>query len=567
MPGGGGVAMTMSTSRGPELNDLASGPSGAARLADAIVDAGVEVVFGLPGVQNLAAWPALEARGVRVIGVRHEQAAGYAADGFARATGGCGVALTTTGPGAANVVAATGEAWASGIPMVVIATDIPARLRLPGRYRGVLHECTDQASLFAAVTKARFVVQEPERIYDVVRRAITTAVEAPARPVYVEIPSDFLRQPTGTLAVAIDEGPVGDRSPDPVALREAASILVAARRPLVWAGGGVASSGAEASVSEVAVRLGAPVLSTYAGRGVAVGAGDLDIQIAPHFEQIGRLWDAADVVLAVGSGFDGMMTQNWAMPQPAHLIVVNPDLRQPTTNYVSAVAIEADAEVTLSALCDLLSPASRSPWAPSAPTLRAAVLEQVTVDNPRELAFVDAVGSALPEGTPLFLDLCIAAYWLASLHPASRARQMAYPMGWGTLGYALQAAIGAGSVDGQRPVVVTGDGGVLFGIGELATLAQEQLPVTVVIVDDAAYGMLLYDQVHLGDKPTGVDLRSPDFVAVARGFGLRARQVRLDELSAVIADGVASGEPNVIVLKERFVPPPTVSVRWYRELH
>src|SRR6185503_15682518 len=144
--------------------------TGAQLLVAGLEAAGVDVVFGLPGVHNLAAWEALRESPIRLIGVRHEQAAVYAADGFARATGQLGVALVTTGPGAANTLAATGEAWASGSPVLIVATDIPTTLRRPGQYRGVLHECTDQAAMFAPVTKAQFAWPD-------VSEAISTALE------------------------------------------------------------------------------------------------------------------------------------------------------------------------------------------------------------------------------------------------------------------------------------------------------------------------------------------------------------------------------------------------------
>ncbi|HEU4978986.1 MAG TPA: thiamine pyrophosphate-binding protein, partial [Solirubrobacteraceae bacterium] len=156
--------------------------TGAEVLVKGLEDAGVEVVFGLPGVHNLAAWEALRRSPIRLVGVRHEQAAVYAADGFARATGRLGVALVTTGPGAANTLGATGEAWASRSPVMVIATDIPAALRRPGVNRGALHECSDQAGMFAPVTKARFAGPDPTL-------AIATALAAPTRPVYLEIPT------------------------------------------------------------------------------------------------------------------------------------------------------------------------------------------------------------------------------------------------------------------------------------------------------------------------------------------------------------------------------------------
>src|SRR5881398_2123837 len=162
--------------------------TGAQLLVAGLEAAGVEVVFGLPGVHNLAAWEALRTSPTRLIGVRHEQAAAYAADGYARATGRPGVALVTTGPGAANAVGATGEAWACGSSIVVIATDIPASLRRAGVYRGVLHETTDQAALFGPVTKAQLRVADPSLIEAMVGSALQIAQLPPSRPVYLELP-------------------------------------------------------------------------------------------------------------------------------------------------------------------------------------------------------------------------------------------------------------------------------------------------------------------------------------------------------------------------------------------
>src|SRR5689334_17590205 len=165
---------------------------GAQLLVAGLEAAGVEVVFGLPGVHNLPAWEALRRSPIRLIGVRHEQAAAYAADGYARATGRVGVALVTTGPGAANTLGAVGEAWASRSPVVVIATDVPSALRREGVHRGLLHEVPDQRAMFEPVTKATFRVEEAAEVGPRVAEALAAALAPPRRPVYVEIPTDLL---------------------------------------------------------------------------------------------------------------------------------------------------------------------------------------------------------------------------------------------------------------------------------------------------------------------------------------------------------------------------------------
>src|SRR3954470_8258444 len=202
-------------------------PSGAEVIVTALEDAGVEVCFGLPGVHNLALWEALRSSSIRLVGVRHEQAAAYAADGYARVTGRLGVALTTTGPGAANTLGAVGEAWASPSPILVVATDIPSTLRHAGAYRGVLHECADQAAMFAPVVKSVHVATRAEDVAACAAAAIESALAAPTRPTYLEIPTDLLRA----------EAPDTDVVSPPVALSPAdvdaaAALLADARRPL-----------------------------------------------------------------------------------------------------------------------------------------------------------------------------------------------------------------------------------------------------------------------------------------------------------------------------------------------
>ena len=206
--------------------------TGARAAVAALEDAGVEVAFGLPGVHNLALWRELNGSPIRLVGVRHEQTAAYAADGYTRASGRLGVALTTTGPGAANTLAAVGEAWASRQPVLVIATDIPSTARRPGVWRGVLHEATDQAAMFMPVVKEAIRVHSADEIGPAVARAIETALAPPSRPVYVEIPTDLLDAEAGVEGSDPSTGPsTTSKGSDPVprVTRSARSRARAAR--------------------------------------------------------------------------------------------------------------------------------------------------------------------------------------------------------------------------------------------------------------------------------------------------------------------------------------------------
>jgi thiamine pyrophosphate-dependent acetolactate synthase large subunit-like protein len=541
--------------------------TGGELLVRGLEAAGVQVVFGLPGVHNLPAWKAFAASSIRLVGVRHEQAAVYAADGYARATGRLGVAITTTGPGAANTLGAVGEAWASGSPVLIIATDIPRSLRREGVYRGVLHECTDQAGMFAPVVKATMRVLEPVEVRAAVQIAAFQALDAPARPVYLEVPTDTLAADVPGTHLQADVTDDRLRVPSPDELDAAAAVIEAAERPLLWVGGGAVRAQAGPEVAMLAERLAAPVITTYQARGLLGADHPCATDLPPHVPEVGELWDEADVVVAVGTDFDGMMTQNWLQPAPPRLVTVNVDPVDAAKSYPVEVNLVGDATRTVGALLQ------RVPERAGLEALherllerRAAVRERLRAEHPAELAFLDAFAAAVGDAV-VVADMCIPGYWLGAFHPVPRPRALAYPVGWGTLGFGFPAALGP-ALAGIGPVVsVSGDGGFLFACGELATVAQERIPLTAVIVDDGGYGMLRYDQVHAGDPTFGVDLHAPDFVALARSFGVEAEAVDGlgADFGAALARHVAMDAPSVLVASARLDPPPTTSPRWYRK--
>ena len=530
-------------------------PTGGDALVAALERAGVEVVFGLPGVHNLAAWEALRRSPIRLVGVRHEQAAVYAADGYARATGRVGVALVTTGPGAANTLGATGEAWASRSPVVVIATDIPTALKRPGVVGGALHEAADQRALFATLTKATFRCEDPADV----ERAIGVALEAPRRPVFVEIPTD-------RLSATGPRWDVGEFAPDvveeePEGVGDALELLASTWKPLVWAGGGALDAGPE--VAELARRLGAPVLTTYGARGLLGREDPRAVNLPPHLPAVGELWDEADVLIAIGSDLDGMNTMNWRLPRPPKVIALNVDRADASKNYMPDVVVEGDAALGARALALGLAPTDAPVWADLTTTRRRA-RGAVRGDHPHEVIFLEAFARVVPPEVTVVADMCIPGYWLAAMYAPAGPRRFQYPMGWGTLGYAFPAALGA-AVAGPA-LSVSGDGGFLFACGELATAKQEGLPLTALVVDDGGYGMLRFDQRNSGAEPYGVDLATPDFVTLAGAFGIRATAVDglSDDFARELAAHLADPEPTLLVAKAALTPPPTTSPRWHR---
>ncbi|MBE2319273.1 thiamine pyrophosphate-binding protein [Solirubrobacter sp. CPCC 204708] len=526
--------------------------TGAQVIVEELERAGVDVCFGLPGVHNLALWAALRESSIRLVGVRHEQAAAYAADGYARATGRLGVAITTTGPGAANTLGAVGEAWASRSPILVIATDIPSGLRRPGEYRGVLHETDGQAAMFAPVVKSVHLGCSAGEVANATAAAVRSATSAPTRPAYLEIATDLLAAevPEGDpLAVALAE--------DAYDLSSVVAALDGARRPLIWAGGGARD--AAGAVRALAEKLAAPVLTTYGAAGVLPPGHPNLVGLPPHVEAAGRLWDEADVIVAIGSDLDGVQTQNFAQPQPETLIAIS--LEEPT-NYRADVFVPGDAAVAAQ-LAEQVKPRE------GALELAAARAQACTGLDAAALRFLDAMRFAVPAEANIVVDMCIPGYWMAGFFTPAAPRRLQVPLGWGTLGYAFPAGLGAALAGTGPTVSLSGDGGFLFAAGELATMAQEQIPLTAVIVDDGGYGMLRYDQVRAGTETFGVDLHTPDFEAMAASFGVWAETVfgLEDDFGEALARHVDTGQPSVLVAKTPtpLVPPPNTSPNWYRK--
>jgi acetolactate synthase-1/2/3 large subunit len=541
--------------------------TGAAAAVAALERTGVDVAFGLPGVHNLALWRELGASPIRLVGVRHEQTAAYAADGYARASGRLGVALTTTGPGAANTLAAVGEAWASRQPIVVIATDIPARLRRPGVWRGVLHEATDQAAMFEPVVKRTFQAREAGEVGALVAAAAREAMTPPRRPVYVEVPTDLLGAEAD--GEAADAAPLPQPpAPDAEHLSHAVELLDRARRPLIWAGGGALQADAGEAIAALAERLVAPVILTYSAHGLLPPGHPCLVDASPHVEGVGGLWDESDLVIAIGSDLDGMMTLGWKQPQPPHLIAVNIDPADAAKNYLPDLLLEADAAAGAAALADRISErGGLEALAKRVKDLNAAVRAGLAETDPEALGFLEAVERALPDDAVVVCDMCIPGYWLGGFHRTPAPRKLAYPLGWGTLGCGFPQGLGAALAGSGPAVSVSGDGGFLYACGELATAAQERIPLTAIVVDDGGYGMLRFDQDLKGDPHDGVDLHTPDFAALARSFGVRADEVDGlgERFEGMLGHHLRLDEPTVLVAKAELRPPPNVSPRWYRK--
>lgn len=542
-----------------------TGPSVASAILELLGRHGISRAFGVPGVHNLAFWDTNSSDVPRIVGVRHEQSAGYAADGLYRASGQPTLALLTSGPGAANVLGAFGEAFVSGSPVIAIASEPSHALRSSAGPRGLLHEMADQGAMFAAFGAPSRTARTRQEAMASTVLALRDAWGPPPTASYVGIPSDVLGE---RWTAAIPHIP---RLPAPHVdahrVGQLAELIAAASRVLLWLGGGVVAAGVEVAAASLADRLGAPVVTSFAGRGL-LASNPLLVNAPVHEPEVSSVVGEADLLLILGSSFDGMNTMNWRLPLPLHraAITLGATIEQTIDLDVLISADLGPALVALIEALDDLGVRKRPPWVDVA-AIRPGIIERLRRDprTAEAISLVNAVDAHWPTDGVVVCDMAVAGYWYGGYSDQPRARRLQYPVGWGTLGYALPAAIGPASI-GLPTLAVCGDGGPMFALGELATYAQESLPITLLVVDDGGYGMLRFDQEAFGHPVRGVDLLTPEWHSLGAAFGITVETVAdASGIGPALASAAAAnrcGEPRIIVWPQRLFPPRTTSPRW-----
>jgi acetolactate synthase-1/2/3 large subunit len=525
----------------------------------ALEEAGITAAFGLPGVHALGLWNALSESGIRYVGFRHEQAAAHAADGYGRATGMPGVVLLSTGPGALNALSALAEAYVSSSPVLAISSAIPSSL--VGRGKGFLHEGKDLAPAFSAVTAFHGRAASVDEIPGLLKDALGATTHGRPRPALIEIPVDLLDQDLDANPALSAQRPPDMRLAE--GIDEAASLLSLAARPVIWAGGGVLTAKASAELREVAELLQAPVVTTFMGKGslpenhlLAIGA------LVRQPETVALLADA-DAMLALGTRFSSMATNRWQLQLPQQLIHVDVDPEELGRNYPVRLGIEADARMALAALRDALKTridAPRESRAAQAASVRGAAFERARREGPREMAFLEAVRSALDPEITTVHDMTIPSYWSWPFFEVTEPGTFHSPYGYASLGFSFPAAIGIAAADPSRPVVAfSGDGGFQYHERELSTVAQYDLPVVTIVFNDRAWGVLQSFAESRYGKTFGLKLPGPDFVALALAHGVPAdRTEDPDELEKMLRRAIESRGPHLIEVPSTWgLPPPS----------
>ncbi|MEW5505509.1 5-guanidino-2-oxopentanoate decarboxylase [Pseudomonas antarctica] len=500
-------------------------------LVNLLESYGVDQVFGIPGVHTVELYRGLARSSIRHVTPRHEQGAGFMADGYARTRGKPGVCFIITGPGMTNITTAMGQAYADSIPMLVISS-VQSRSQLGGG-RGKLHELANQSAMIAGVAAFSHTLMSAAELPGVLARAFALFQAGRPRPVHIEIPLDVLVENADAL-LGSEPVSVARAGAAPAAVKQMSQWLAAAKRPLILAGGGAIEAAAE--LTRLAERLGAPVALTINAKGMLPAAHPLLIGSTQTLVATRALVAEADVVLAIGTelaetDYDVTFAGGFEIPGTLLRIDIDPD--QTVRNYPPQIALVADAQIAAQALLAALDTqvsGDRAPdwgsarvarlWAELTPTWDAATRAQTL--------FLNTVLAQLP-GAVLVGDSTQPVYsgnlTLNLDHPR---RWFNSSTGYGTLGYALPAAIGAwlGRGDGQPVVCLIGDGGLQFSLPELASAVEARVPVIVLLWNNQGYEEIKKYMLNRAIEPVGVDIYTPDFIGVAKALGCAAESIQ-----------------------------------------
>ncbi len=534
--------------------------TGAEALVESLSREGVEVMFGIPGVQVMELVDTVfRGNKIRWITVRHEQATAYMALGYSRTTGKTGVAMVVPGPGALNASAAIGSAYAASTPLLLIAGQVD-RKNL-GRNRGLLHEVTEQLDIFRPITKWCHRVMQVDELPMTIQKALFETKSGRPRPVEVEIPWDLWQE---KAEVKFNERKLeSSQSIDISQIKQAASLLVNAEHPVIWVGGGVITADASAELTELAEQINAPVVMTPEGKGAISAAHPLAAGMANFATN--PVLQAADILLCVGSRFYFAPTIRCRVPSGLKIIQIDIDSEEVGRNYPLELGIVADVRIAASKLLEELPQATRSQWSGQRlDDIKARVRSKLEEVAPIQMSIIQDIRDELPEDGILVPGVTNLGYWSYIIYPVLKPRTYMTTSYFVTLGYAFPTALGAKIGNPDKPVVaVCGDGGFLFAASELATAVQLGINVVSLVFVDDAYGACLSIQRRdYENRAVGTLLKNPDFASLAESFG--ARGIKLShhsELKKALHSALAESGPVVIE-----VPQPDIALPWEASL-
>ena len=528
--------------------------NGAEVLVDSLANDGVEVIFGVPGVQVMDVLDVIYRRHrIRWITTRHEQSAAYMAMGYARSTGKEGTAMVVPGPGALNTVAAVGTAYAASIPVLIISGQNESHTF--DQTRGYLHQTNNQMDIFRPLTKWCNRVTQITEVPEVINQAMHLLRTGRQRPVEIEITSDVWLA-SGDINL---KTPAGDQvqPPDLKLIKGSASLLSSAKKPLIWAGGGIISSNASRELTQMAESLRAPVVTTNEGKGAISEAhplslGGTNYGISPALLQ-------ADTILIIGSSFQ-RRRNSWKPLPNQKVIQIDIDENEVGRNVPVDIGINADALPTLKAILGELPEKVKSEWQKAElDSIKSIIKSKSEETAPIQLSIIKTIREEIQDGI-LVPGINNIGYWCQTAYPVYQPRTYVTSSYYVTLGYAFPTALGAKVGNPDKSVVaICGDGGFLFADAELATAVQEGINVVTLVFTDAALGSCLrIQQKRFGNRILGTQLHNPDFAQLARAYGAVGITLKdVNELRDALRSALGGNRPAVIQ-----IPLPTLAQPW-----
>ena len=525
--------------------------TGGQSMARQLATEGVQHIFGIPGVQLDYASNGLAhfADQITFINARHEQTTTYAADGYHRSTGRIGVALVVPGPGVLNAGSGLVTALACWSKVLLISGQIPSRGI--GQGYGLLHEIPEQSAILEMLCRSSTLVTDPGQVAGAIHGAIVQLQNGPG-PVAVELPPDILSGRSEGAAIGAEPAgtPPAGAAED---LAAAAERLMAAERPVIFAGGGARAAGTWDELTRLAETIGAPLVSSTNGKGSYDDRHPLAFLPLAAKELLGR----ADTVLFVGSRcLDGRGNVT-RVAEGATVMSLNSDPGAFSAPRSFDVTVTGDARTGVLALLDLLD-GDRAPWLDDADAVRRRVTDDLAPLVP-QIPYAKALREAMPDDAVLVNELTQVGYMARFTYDVRHPYSYLDPGYQGTLGYGYPTAIGAAVGNPDRPVVsVNGDGGFGYGLAEMATVMNHDIPLVGVVFRDDAYGNVQrmhkqqFDGVHLG-----TELHNPDMLALAASFGMKGyRATDPEAFRRTLSTAIDAREPALIDVPIGITPDP-----------
>lgn len=530
------------------------------RVSEAIVQAfketGISTIFGIPSIHNIGLYDAIRRDGsFRHIVCRHEAAATHMADGYARASGGIGVIISSTGPGAGFTLSALQEAWGSCSPVFMVTANIDAAKI--GKGLGVLHELEEQTSLFRTVTKKTFSLRAGDDFYTMTKQALALATRGRPGPVYLEVPHDLWGAETKAAASQKEAADV----PPPKRIEEAVALLRRAKQPVIILGTDATRANLAADVTALAEALAAPVIVSTPAKGVVAEDHLLAFGNCARRLVVKEIVPNCDVALAIGTRLREVDAKRRGLVLPEQLIHVDWDERWVGRNFPTPVPLVGDIRAITKELRRQLEgepyTGQRQERVKGWRKQADAEIAQLRQELP-EVRYLETIRKILPRDSALVLDNTQLAYWAEYFYPSYQPNGVVAAKGSALLGYSFPGAIGVKVAWPNKPVVgIIGDGGFLYTAQELATCVRHKIGFPLIVVNDNAYGVIGYLQRTTFQEEYEAQLTNPDFMKFADSFGVAATRVNSPEgLGQALEKALSSGEMHLIELQMTIAAPP-----------